>query len=644
MSGVAGIIYWNGHPVDPGQMESMTAAMKHRGPDGISHWRRESVALGQCMLRTTKESLSEHLPLENDDGSLVLVMDGRVDNCDELRRKLLGRGVELRSVADAELVLRAYEVWGEDCVHHIVGECVFFVWNARDRRLFATRDAAGTRHFYFHQGDGWFAFASEIKGLLALPQTPRRLNEKRVLDYLVSTYERDDQVSTFYQSICRLPAGHSMTVDGNGHRTWRWWRPDQLTGLDFKSLEACAEAFAEEMVTALRSRVRSDGRGHSIGAMLSGGMDSSSLVGLLQDRLRTELPMDLRVFTLTDDVSGHCPDLPHAAAVVNQFPWLKHEVLATSSVDLVWQRLVDGLERSDEPFDLSHGLTYGLVYQRASQTGCNSVIDGMAGDMLFYDPVTTAEELLRRGHLHRIPALVQMLRLHGAKAPVKRLLRAGITAWGSHLPEAIKQTLRPGLRRRELAGNGTAAMLKSQVLNQYLDDVLRHKHSRVSEGNERQRQSRRFTSGLLSFAHENYGLLAFQHGVEPRSPFSDRRLIEFGLRMPMSAKLALPTYKHLLRKVAHDRLPPDVVNRQDIAGHPGWSFFDQLSRNWLQSDSYALPTARIPLKVTSMLSGDALIPPWRRSGAQCSYDECSNYLSLAILSTWLTAKFPSDPW
>ncbi len=214
MSGIAGIIHFDGRPVEPGQVEAMTAAMHYRGPDGIHHWRKGNVALGQCMLRTTPESLEETQPLTNEDESLVLVMDGRVDNWEELRRELLGKGAVLRTRADAELVLRAYEVWGEDCPDRIIGECVFFIWDARQQHLFAARDAAGTRHFYYHQGKDWFAFASEIKGLLTLQRIERRLNESRLLDYLVEEFDRDDEVGTCLRRYS-APAGRARHA---GHR------------------------------------------------------------------------------------------------------------------------------------------------------------------------------------------------------------------------------------------------------------------------------------------------------------------------------------------------------------------------------------------------------------------------------------------
>src|SRR5690348_15245366 len=104
MSGIAGVIRFDDAPVDAGLIERMTAAMAHRGPDGIQHWARGGVALGHCMMRTTPESLEEHLPLGNEDESVVLVMDGRVDNWEELRRDLIDRGAVLRTRADAELV------------------------------------------------------------------------------------------------------------------------------------------------------------------------------------------------------------------------------------------------------------------------------------------------------------------------------------------------------------------------------------------------------------------------------------------------------------------------------------------------------------------------------------------------------------
>ena len=173
MSGIAGIIHFDGRPVEPGQVEAMTAAMHYRGPDGIHHWRRGNVALGQCMLRTTPESLEETQPLTNEDESLVLVMDGRVDNWEELRRELLGKGAVLRTRADAELVLRAYEVWGRDCLPHIDGDFALVIWDARRQEAFCARDRMGNKPFTYHWTGKTLYFASEQHAILRCLRLPR---------------------------------------------------------------------------------------------------------------------------------------------------------------------------------------------------------------------------------------------------------------------------------------------------------------------------------------------------------------------------------------------------------------------------------------------------------------------------------------
>ena len=217
MSGVAGIIRFDGAPVEPGLVEKMTSAMSHRGPDGIHHWVKGSVALGQCMLRTTPESLEEEQPLTNEDESLVLVMDGRVDNWEELRRELLGRGAHLRTRADAELVLRSYETWGEDCLSHIDGDFALVIWDARRGMAFCARDRVGSRPFRYHWDGRTFAFASELHPLLLLSWVPQIPNEWLVAEFC--TDQMRSRSETLWRDIHRLTAGTQMCVGTLGLET-----------------------------------------------------------------------------------------------------------------------------------------------------------------------------------------------------------------------------------------------------------------------------------------------------------------------------------------------------------------------------------------------------------------------------------------
>ena len=167
VSGIAGIIRFDGAPVEAGQIAKITSAMATRGPDGIHHWIAGSVALGHCMLRTTPESLDEIQPLTSEDESVVLVMDGRLDNREELKQALRGKGIRVRGNADTELVLGAYLLWGEDSPRHLLGDFAFAVWDVRRRELFCARDHFGVKPFHYFSCDKSVSYTH-----LTLPTTP----------------------------------------------------------------------------------------------------------------------------------------------------------------------------------------------------------------------------------------------------------------------------------------------------------------------------------------------------------------------------------------------------------------------------------------------------------------------------------------
>ena len=299
MSGIAGIIHFDGRPVEPGQVEAMTAAMHYRGPDGIHHWRRGNVALGQCMLRTTPESLEETQPLTNEDESLVLVMDGRVDNWEELRRELLGKGAVLRTRADAELVLRAYEVWGRDCLPHIDGDFALVIWDARRQEAFCARDRMGNKPFTWHWTGKTLYFASEQQAILRQPSVAQVLNEDMVAEYLAAQWF--SRTETLWQGILRLDAAHTMVVTPSGPTLSRYWAPDLQASLSFRSDQECAEHYRALLFDVVRRLSRSI---HPVACEVSGGLDSSAIFAVAETlRRQGQLPAPaLEGYTL--DFSG----------------------------------------------------------------------------------------------------------------------------------------------------------------------------------------------------------------------------------------------------------------------------------------------------------------------------------------------------
>lgn len=642
MSGIAGIVYFDGKPVDPGQVEGMTTAMRARGPDGITHWREGHVAMGQCMLRTTPESLEEVQPLLNEDGSLVLVMDGRVDNFEELRRDLLGRGAILRNRSDAELVLRAYEAWGEDCPQYIIGECVFFAWDKRLQQFFAARDAAGTRHFYYHQGNGWFAFASEINGLLSLKKIDERLNEVRILDYLATEFDRDDQVGTFYENILRLPAGHAMTANARGVRSWRYWDPSKLPATQYASEAECQEAFLDKFRQVIGCRLRSNG---SVGAMLSGGLDSSSIVGMISKEFRGQLRFPLKTYSLVQENLENCYDWPYIQSMLED-KWLDATVISSASVSSISADRIRNIGIANEPFALSQGFVDSMVSDAAQLSGCRVVMDGMAGDLLFYSLPASLASSFKHRNLSQISQILLAYKNHKAKRLPYALM--GIQAVKLMLPDsliAIYRDLSQAGAAAEIIGNPSPdnllPLLRPEVLRDYMALKLANRHAmgwHESSTNDQNLHGRKFKTGIISFAHEVNGQLALSRGVEPRSPFSDRRMIEFAVQMPMAAKLSRQWYKNFLRDSMKGVLPDKVRFRPSIGGHPGWKFIERLSSDAMHGLNRAEEIKLVQSVLDKWLDPVRVGQIWLGRQQDNGYDYSYHMLVLHAVARWLRAR------
>jgi asparagine synthase (glutamine-hydrolysing) len=641
MSAIAGIIHFDGRPVEPGQIEAMTAAMHARGPDGIFHWRKGKVALGQCTLRTTPESLEETLPLLNEDESLVLVMDGRVDNYIELRRKLLSRQALLRTKADAELVLRAYEVWGENCADHIIGDFVFFIWDARRDHFFSARDAVGARHYYFHSGPDWFGFSSDIKGLLALKRIELKLNPDRLLNYLMVDNDSDDQVSTFYQTIDRLPAGHAMLVSARGVKTWRYWHPGNLPASKFASLDECKEEFLFQLRGVVQSLLRSN---RPVAAMLSGGLDSSSIVGLISKEFRSELIRPLTTISLIDSDRQNCLDWPYIQEMLNDH-WLSSTILESSlfpDPGLAAFRYLR-LSGTNQPHALIFGLLDVLLYSTAREQGCGALFDGMAGDLHFYGMERSLDCAVSHKLYRYIPNILSAFDRHGVTNGRRRLMRSALRGSTPLLLLQIRRKLLQliGTSQRTSRFPGDiSSLLDPDVVRNYVAARVACEEQTIDMKNEETDQmshARNFTSGMLSQAHEVSGPVALALGVEPRSPYSDRRMIEFSIRMPVEAKLSDRWYKSTMRSGMRGILPNKVTWRRKIAGHPGHAFYREFIGQVAENEIQCWDESRI-MKAIPVLDAFRFKRLWTDYSETGNPQDGVHLLTIALLADWLAGQ------
>ena len=410
--------------------------MHYRGPDGINHWRKGNVALGQCMLRTTPESLEEIQPLTNEDESLVLVMDGRVDNWEELRRELLGKGAVLRTRADAELVLRAYEVWGRDCLPHIDGDFALVIWDARRQEAFCARDRMGNKPFTYHWTGKTFYFASEQQAILRQTPVVQVLNEDMVAEYLAAQWFSNTE--TLWQGVVRLEAAHTMVVTPSGPTLGRYWAPDLQAALSFRSDQECAEHYRALLFDVVRRLSRSS---HPIACEVSGGLDSSAIFAVAESlRRQGQLPAPwLEGYTLNFSGDPDADEIDYCRAVGAHLGKSIHEI-TPSHVPLSWYQDV-ALQHQDFP-DFPNGGAMGLpIAETARASGSRVLMNGLGGDQWLGGSAAAcyAEAIAGWRGRELLNILAADIHAAGLRTTLWRLLHHGIVPL---LPEPAQQNLR----------------------------------------------------------------------------------------------------------------------------------------------------------------------------------------------------------
>ena len=294
MNGIFGLFNLDGEPVDANQFALMQEALAYWGLDGASQWSVGEIGMGCLHLASTAEAVGEQLPRYDAASGLTLTAGVRLDNRTELINHLnIDADRPRASVTDSEIILRAYQKWGQDCVHHLDGDWHFAIWDERERSLFLARDHHGNTGLYYYHGPRCFAFASSKKALLTLDVVPKMPDLLRVSQVL--SYWSGDGVRTGYEHILRLPPAHRMLVISGRVHTERYWFPENVSELHLKSDEEYVEAFLEVFTQAVAARLRSQ---HQVGLTLSAGLDSGSVMAIAAELLR-ERDQSLPAYTAT---------------------------------------------------------------------------------------------------------------------------------------------------------------------------------------------------------------------------------------------------------------------------------------------------------------------------------------------------------
>ena len=570
----------------------MSAALAHRGGDAQGMICEGAIAMVHHMSRSTPESVHERQPVIRSTPASWLVADARIDNRCELAG-LIGIS-RTAAVSDAELIALAYERWGHRCVERLVGDFSFVRWDGQSRELFCARDPMGVRPLYYFESEGTFAFASELKALLVLSEVPRDIDPLQIALFIEGTIA--DRHRTHYKAIHRLPAAHTLTIGRQRVGPTRYWFPDAERELRLSRPAEYVEAFREIFRDAIRSRLRTI---HPVGAALSGGLDSSSIVCAARELAGQMTASPLHTFSLI------FPSLPERELKMIDERRYIDSVVRGGGVVPTFVRgdelspvadIAEVIERLDEPYPAPNLYLHWSMYHAARERGVRVFLDGFDGDSAVSHGFARFNGLVQHGEWDTFEREVRALAAHRRVAPLSILSHFGLPhlsafaergSWVEWARSAGQLTRRFGLPLGRTVFNhglrpATPAAIRRML--RVLRRVPGEAYSLVNAdlaralsasgyaneddvagvmSTERQSHAQGLSQPAYQLTLELADQSAAAFGIEPRYPFFDRRLIDFCLSVPDTEKFADGWPRLLFRRAMEGILPPEVQWRPD---------------------------------------------------------------------------------
>ncbi len=518
----------------------MCAAMRHRGPDGEGVFVAPGVGLGMRRLSIIDLQTGDQ-PIHNEDSSAWVVFNGEIYNYRELRRDLARRGHHFYTATDTETIVHLYEDLGDSCVEALRGMFGFAVWDWSKRRLLLARDRLGIKPLYYVQVGSRLAFASELKSLLELPEVGRRIDWRALGSLLTTLHTPADQ--SIVAGIRKLEPGHVLVAEqGRGVRTSRYWN------LRFAPAHGRSEAdLAEELRALLEESVRlhlvSD---VPLGAFLSGGIDSSSVVALMARATRT--PVKTFAIGFRDADFDEAPD---ARRVARALGTEHHEqILDPDGLDV----LEDVTFHLDEPFGDSSAIPTYMVARLAARH-VKVALSGDGGDELFagYDRYVQESRDRRHGALER-----------WAMGCVGRLMPRGMRGRNRLLHLALPDGRRYLDRLTLFDLDEERQILRPEVFEQVTrHDPWQREAEHLSRGGHwlSRLQETDLASYLPLDILTKVDRMSMAHSLEARVPLLDHKVVEFAARIPPTMLLRRGRTKHLLRRAVAGLLPASVLEK-----------------------------------------------------------------------------------
>jgi asparagine synthase (glutamine-hydrolysing) len=600
MCGINGLLNYGGRPADQMLVDRMREVARHRGPDDRGFYFAGNVGLGFNRLSIIDLSGGRQ-PMCNEDGNVWVIFNGEIYNFRSLHDDLAARGHRFRTRSDTEAIVHAWEEYGERCVEKLRGMFAFAIWDERQHVLFAARDRLGIKPFYYYEDRQRFAFASEIKSLLEHPDIPLEIDPAALGEFLRRRYVIAP--NTMLRGVRKLLPGHWIRVTEGGAQVRRYWDvpPEPVARIGERQALEQLDALLEEVV---RMHLVAD---VPLGAFLSGGLDSSCVVGLMS-RMGVG---DIKTFSIGYDSAES--ELDYAHIVADHFHTDHHELRLTPSgfrevlPKIVWHM--------DEPVGdtASIPLYYLAEFARRNVT---VALSGEGSDEIF-GGYGIYNRMLAFERMNHLPGVLALGRLVSACAGDTK-----VTKYAEMLGRPLEW------RYGGVGGLFSRAQAGRLLPGVHAADGVAFAYQRCSGQSTLRRMSYvDLTTWLADDLLVKADRMTMANSLELRVPFLDHHLVEFGLSLPAGLRVRRSVNKYLLKKWAEPLLPRKIIYRTKRG-------FPVPTKSWFRGDlaSFARET---------LLASDGvarqLLAPAEVEGVLAMHqheDRSEQIYSLLVLDSW----------
>jgi asparagine synthase (glutamine-hydrolysing) len=546
MCGIAGIYNFGNSTLAVDELRKMTHVIHHRGPDGEGHWLNLSGHVGFGHRRLSIIDLSDNAkqPMHYADGRYTITFNGEIYNYIEIKKELLGKGYKFHSDSDTEVLLALYDHKKDKFLDDLDGMFALAIWDEKEKTLFCARDRFGEKPFHYYMDERRFVFVSEIKQFWAAGIS-KRIDPERLLSFARTGLVDDpkDVTATFYQDIKRLDAAHYLLIDANGKLIIKqYWNIDLKAKKYSGTIEQAADKFLQLFTESIRLRLRSD---VPVGSSLSGGLDSSSivmLIDMLKGKETKQNTFSARFKDFAKDEGPHIEAVVKACKNVDvHYTWPDKEYFENVFDKVTYHQ--------DEPYGSASIVAQYAVMELAKKHGVTVLLDGQGADeqlagYIFYYQFYLHQLNYTNPSLYK-QELDYYNKFHQEAHP--------------YIPMFRQESLRMqfGRYRRVLLG-------QKLPYDDYLSNSLKTSTANVG------------LKELLRYADRN----SMAHSREVRLPFLSHKLVEFVFSLPDHYKINSGWTKFVLRKAMDRILPESICWRVDKIG------YEPPQKNWIQSDKF----------------------------------------------------------